>query len=71
LYLVRSVFKDFCVKRQIPFNASLASEIDGIKYKGPEKVRIMRGTGIDAPPVWLLTFEGDFEIEAEHEQTEN
>lgn len=71
LYIVRSVFKEYCVKRQIPFSASIASEIEGIKYKGPEKIRIMRGTGIDAPPVWLLAFEGDFEIEAEHEQPEN
>jgi hypothetical protein len=70
LYIVRSVFKEYCVKRQIPFSASIASEIEGIKYKGPEKIRIMRGTGIDAPPVWLLAFEGDFEIEAEHETTD-
>ena len=69
LYIVRSVFKDYCVKRQIPFNASLASEIDGISYKGPEKVRIMRGTGIDAPAVWLLAFVGEFDIEVEHETT--
>ena len=60
LYLVRSVFKEHCVKRQIPFNASMTSSMDGIKFKGSEKLRVMRGTGIDAPPVWLLVFEGDF-----------
>ena len=31
----------------------------------------MRGTGIDAPAVWLLAFVGEFDIEVEHEQTEN
>jgi hypothetical protein len=34
---------------------------DGIKPKGSDKIRIMRGTGIDAPAVPVLIFEGSFE----------
>ena len=45
----------------------MTSAMDGIKFKGSEKLRVMRGTGIDAPPVWLLVFEGDFGMEAENE----
>jgi hypothetical protein len=67
LYIVRSVFKDYCVKRQIPFTESLAGNIEGVKFLGIEKLRIMRGTGIDAPAAPTLKFEGVFEIEAEHE----
>ena len=61
LYIVRTVFKEYCVRKQIPFNAAVTKMQDGIKPKGSDKIRIMRGTGIDAPAVPVLIFEGSFE----------
>jgi hypothetical protein len=58
---VRTVFKEYCVRKQIPFNAAVTKMQDGIKPKGSDKIRIMRGTGIDAPAVPVLIFEGSFE----------
>jgi hypothetical protein len=60
LYIVRSVFKEYCVRRQIPFNAAVTKIQGGIKHHGLEKIRIMRGTGVNAPPVNVLIFQGDF-----------
>ena len=60
LYVVRSAFKEYCVRRQISYNTTMAHLASKLKKNVPEKIRIMRGTGIDAPSVHVLTFEGDF-----------
>lgn len=61
LYVVRTAFREYCVRKQIPFNTAVTRIQDGIKPKGADKIRIMRGTGIDAPAVPVLIFEGSFE----------
>jgi hypothetical protein len=60
MYIVRSAFKDYCVRRQIPFNAAVTKIQGGIVHKGVDKLRIMRGTGVNAPAVHVLIFEGEF-----------
>lgn len=61
LYIVRNVFKEYCVRRQIPYNAAITSIQGDAKPKGDGRIRLLRGTGIDAPPVPVLIFEGSFE----------
>jgi hypothetical protein len=59
LYIVRTVFKEYCVRRQIPYNTALV-ELK-CEDKGDSRVRLLRGTGIDAPAVPVLVFEGSFD----------
>lgn len=61
LYIVRNIFKEYCVRRQIPFNAAIAGITGDTKPKGDGRVKLLRGTGIDAPPVPVLIFEGCFD----------
>lgn len=61
LFIVRTVFKEYCVRRQIPYNTALIELKCEIKNKGDGRVRLLKGTGIDAPPVPVLVFEGSFD----------
>lgn len=60
LYVIRTAFKDYCVKRQISYAAAITFIQGGIVPKGDARVRIMKGTGVDAPPVPVLVFTGNF-----------
>jgi hypothetical protein len=62
LYILQSSFKEFCVKRQIPYNMAIAGVTEGMKFLGKKNVRIMKGTGIDAPPVPVLWYLGTLGI---------
>jgi len=61
LYIVRTIFKEYCVRRQIPYNLAVTSMQGNIKPKGDGRVKLLRGTGIDAPSVPVLVFEGSFD----------
>jgi hypothetical protein len=61
LFIVRTVFKEYCVNRQIPYNTALVELKCDAKTKGDGRVRLLRGTGIDAPAVPVLVFEGSFD----------
>lgn len=61
LYIVRTIFKEYCVRRQIPYNLAVTSMQGSIKPKGDGRVKLLRGTGIDAPSVPVLVFEGSFD----------
>jgi hypothetical protein len=70
LFLLQSTFKEFCVKRQIPYNSAITGVTDGMKFLGKKNVRIMKGTGIDAPSVPVLWYQGNLGLtvtEADHE----
>jgi hypothetical protein len=74
LFILQSAFKDYCVKRQIPFNSAVIASSEGIKFLEKKNVRIMKGTGIDAPAVPVVIYEAKIELhvtEADHEQAEN
>jgi hypothetical protein len=61
LYIVRTVFKEYCVRRQIPFNTALIELKCEIRDKSDGRIKLMKGTGIDAPAVPVLIFEGSFD----------
>ena len=70
LFIVRSAFKEYCVRKQISFNTAVTHLQDGVKFKDRDKIRIMRGTGIDGPSVHVLIFEGNFgELEIKEDET--
>lgn len=61
LFIVRTAFKEYCVRRQIPYSAAISGIQGDIKPRGDGRVRLLRGTGIDAPAVPVLIFEGSFD----------
>lgn len=70
LYIIRNVFKDYCVKRQISYTAAITHLQKGVVSKGDTRVRMMKGTGVDAPPVPVLAFRGNFgELEGVKDET--
>jgi len=62
LYILQSAFKDYCVKRQIPYNSAVVVSGDGIKFIEKKNMRIMKGTGLDAPPVSVVVYEAKIDL---------
>ena len=76
LCVMQSAFKDYCVKRQIPFNSAVVASGEGIKFIEKKNMRILKGTGLDAPSVPVVIYEAKLELglppaEVENEQQEN
>ena len=68
LYILQSTFKEYCVKRQIPFNSAVMVSSEGMRFVEKKNARIMKGTGIDAPPVPVLVYDAKMSIPIPMEQ---
>ena len=69
LYILQSVFKEYFVKRQIPFNSAVMVSSEGMRFVEKKNARIMKGTGIDAPPVPVLVYDAKMNIPIPQDET--
>ena len=69
LYILQSTFKEYCVKRQIPFNSAVMVSSEGMRFVEKKNARIMKGTGIDAPPVPVLVYDAKMSIPIPQDET--
>lgn len=60
LYVLCSAFRDYCVRRQISYTAAQVALQVKHNSKGESRIRIMKGTGVDAPPVPVIKIDGSF-----------
>jgi hypothetical protein len=67
LFILQSAFKEYCVKRQIPYGPAVIAVSDSIKFLEKKNVRIMKGTGIDAPAVPVVVYEAKIELPKEQD----
>ena len=69
LYIMQSAFKEYCVKRQIPYNSAVIASGDDIKFIEKKNVRIMKGTGLNAPSVPVVVYEANIELGIPQDET--
>ena len=69
LYILQSAFKDYCVKRQIPYNSAVIASGDDIKFIEKKNVRIMKGTGLNAPSVPVVVYEAKIDLGIPQDET--
>ena len=69
LYILQSAFKDYCVKRQIPYNSAVIASGDDIKFIEKKNVRIMKGTGLNAPSVPVVVYEAKLDLGTPQDET--